>query len=408
MQHGSDQVGGGCPHAGAPVRRPADDPPRDGDRVAEAEDFLITFYRERRPGEDPWPHIAEVRADLERTGTYHHTSAELQFGAELAWRHSVRCVGRSRWRSIRVRDRRHVCTAQEIADELHQHLHDAMSEGNIRSVITIFAADDPQAGPHALIWNDQLIRYAGYVQPDGSILGDPQQVLLTATAIGIGWQPPEHRTRFDILPWIIETSVDKPTLFPVPAAAVVEVPIRHPDHPWLADLGLRWHALPVISNMRLRIGGVDYSCAPFSGFYLSDEIATRNFGDEDRYNQLPAVAAGLGLDRHSRHSMWREHAALVLNQAVLYSFREAGISIADGYNESVRFARFVAREEAAGRVVHADWSWINGHFGHSLGPAFHRYYDECAPPTNFWRDPDRLDGPSLVDRHVAAGNGGRL
>ncbi len=45
-----------------------------------------------------------------------------------------------------------------------------------------------------------------------------------------------------------------------------------------------------------------------------------------------------------------------------------------------------------------DWSWINGHFGHSLGPAFHRYYDESIPATGFFTDPDRLDGGLLVDR----------
>lgn len=29
------------------------------------------------------------------------------------------------------------------------------------------------------IWNSQLIRYAGYRQPDGSVLGDPANVDIT-------------------------------------------------------------------------------------------------------------------------------------------------------------------------------------------------------------------------------------
>lgn len=47
-----------------------------------------------------------------------------------------------------------------------------------RSAITIF----PQRtdGKHDFrVWNNQLIRYAGYKQPDGSILGDPASVELT-------------------------------------------------------------------------------------------------------------------------------------------------------------------------------------------------------------------------------------
>lgn len=47
-----------------------------------------------------------------------------------------------------------------------------------RSAITIF----PQRtdGKHDFrVWNSQLIRYAGYKQPDGSILGDPASVELT-------------------------------------------------------------------------------------------------------------------------------------------------------------------------------------------------------------------------------------
>lgn len=47
-----------------------------------------------------------------------------------------------------------------------------------RSAITIF----PQRtdGKHDFrVWNAQLIRYAGYKQPDGTVLGDPANVELT-------------------------------------------------------------------------------------------------------------------------------------------------------------------------------------------------------------------------------------
>lgn len=61
---------------------------------------------------------------------------------------------------------------------LHQHPHLQISYLICRSAITIF----PQRtyGKHDFrVWNSQLIRYAGYKQPDGSVLGDPASLELT-------------------------------------------------------------------------------------------------------------------------------------------------------------------------------------------------------------------------------------
>ena len=99
--------------------------------------------------------------------------------------------------------------------------------------------------------------------------------------------------------------------------------------------------------MRLRIGGVDHSCAPFNGFYLVDEIATRNFGYWDRYNQLPRIAARMGVDP-TTDSFWQLRAAVELNTAVLHSFCAAGVSIAEPVADSSLVLReFARREEAA-------------------------------------------------------------
>lgn len=47
-----------------------------------------------------------------------------------------------------------------------------------RSAITIFPPRTD--GKHDFrVWNNQLIRYAGYKQPDGQILGDPANVEFT-------------------------------------------------------------------------------------------------------------------------------------------------------------------------------------------------------------------------------------
>ncbi|WP_374198120.1 nitric oxide synthase oxygenase [Micromonospora sp. PLK6-60] len=391
------------------VVEPADEAPvgAAADVEAEAQDFLRLFHTERnRPGLAE--RLAQVREEIALTGSYRHTREELVYGAKVAWRHSVRCVGRVRWAGLKVRDRRNVTTVRGIARELAAHLATGDNGGRIQSVMTVFAPDRPGVGPRARIWNDQLIRYCGHRRADGSVLGDPAQVAMTEAALRLGWRPPPVLGRFDLLPWVIETAAEDPTVVPVPRELVREVALSHPDHPWFADLMLRWHALPVISNMRMRIGGVDYSCAPFNGHYLGDEIGTRNMGDTARYDQLRVVATALGLDTSREDTLWREHAVLVINQAVLHSFRLAGVRVSDPHTESELFMKFCAQEERAGRPVFADWSWLNGSVGWAaLHAVHHRYYDVRVPNPNLWQtdrayDPEAAAELTLRERHDIA------
>jgi nitric-oxide synthase len=355
----------------------------------EAREWLEMFHREADPPgvglEQRWD---EIKTQVTCTGTYRQTYPELDWGARVAWRQSTRCIGRARWQSLAVRDARHAVTVGQVAEELTEHLRFATNGGRIRSTLTVFRADG-EDGARIVIVNDQLIRYAGYRQPDGGVLGDPRYVEFTDRVRRLGWQAPAVRSRFDVLPWLIETSTEGARLVPVPSGTVLEVPISHPDLPWFAELGLRWHAVPAVSNMRLRIGGLNYSCAPFNGWYLVDEIATRNFGDPGRYDQLPAIAARMGLDTSRNDNFWQVRAAVELNTAVLHSFRSAGVRIEEPIAESRLFRTFAEREEAAGRPVYADWSWINGHLGSGFGDAWHRYYDPAEPNPNFWLDADR-------------------
>ncbi|MFC8849618.1 MULTISPECIES: nitric oxide synthase oxygenase [unclassified Micromonospora] len=394
-----------CPVAHGPGNVPPAAPV--GDVLAEAVEFLQLFHAERRlPGLAA--RVAQVREEIALTGTYRHTREELTHGAKVAWRQSARCVGRVRWAGLRVRDRRDVTTVAGIAGELARHLAAADNGGRIQSVMTVFAPDRPGVGPRARIWNDQLIRYCGHRCADGSVVGDPAQAPMTDAAVGLGWRPPPAPGRFDLLPWVIETAYEDPTLVEVPRDLVREVALTHPAYPWFAGLRLRWHALPVISNMRLRVGGVDYSCAPFNGHYLGDEIGTRNMGDPDRYDQLLPVARGLELDTSREDTLWREHAALVINQAVLHSFRLAGVRVSDPHTESELFMRFCAQEERAGRPVHGDWSWLNGSVGWAaLHAVYHRYYDPRVPNPNLWPAPRAYGSAgapeaTLRERHDAA------
>lgn len=356
---------------------------------AEAEEFLRLFHAETPGAGDVDARVSRARRQIAVTGTYQHSTAELAFGARVAWRNSARCIGRLYWRSLRVRDLRAVGTAAGIAAHCAQHLRIAGTDGRIRPVISVFPPDQPgRPGPR--IWNEQLVRYAGYRRPDGSVLGDPRYSGFTARALSAGWRPRGAPTRFDVLPLIIETPDDCPQVFPLPADTVAEVPLTHPDYPWFAELGLRWHAVPVISNMALVIGGITYPAAPFNGWYMGTEIGARNLADTDRYDMLPVVAAELGLDTSREDTLWRDRALLELNRAVLHSFAAREVTITDHHTESRRFLTHVRREESAGRRCPADWSWIVPPMSGAATPVFHRYYDTGRPRPEFVADPEAV------------------
>ncbi|MFG2294479.1 nitric oxide synthase oxygenase [Streptomyces sp. NPDC048603] len=366
----------------APVSRPH---PAEADRD-EAEEFVRLHHGEHPDQAVPLAaRLQQVRAQIDGTGTYTHTADELAFGARVAWRNSSRCIGRLYWKSLRVLDRRDATTAEDVHRYLCEHLRQATNGGRIRPLISVFAPDTPERRAPR-VWNDQLIRYAGYRQEDGTVLGDPTYTEFTDSVRRLGWQAPGGA--WDVLPWVIEAGEDKPELFEVPRDLVLEVHLTHPDRPTFADLGLRWHAVPAISNMRLRIGGVDYPMAPFNGWYMGTEIGGRNLVDADRFNLLPVIAEHLGLDTGSEATLWRDRALVELNVAVLHSFNRAGVKISDHHTESRHFMTHLAKEEKQGRSVPADWSWIVPPVSGGITPVFHRYYDEADQRPNFYLDED--------------------
>ena len=354
----------------------------------EAEDFLRQCYLENPRLGPVEPRLAIVRAQIAATGTYAHTTDELAYGAKMAWRNASRCIGRLYWRSLVVLDRRRARTADEIFSLLVHHLQVAGGgdrRGAIRPVISIFAPAQP-GRPFARIWNDQLVRYAGYRGADGSAVGDPRNERFTAALQGYGWRGKGEA--FDVLPLAIETPEEGVRLYELPDRAVLEVPLAHPEHAWFAELGLRWHGVPAISNMRLTVGGVHYPLAPFNGWYMGTEIGARNLADADRYDLLPEVARRLGLDTSRESTLWRDRALVELNRAVLWSFERAGVKMTDHHTESARFMAHLANEEKAGRPVPADWSWIVPPMSGGLTPVFHRYYPELDLRPAFYLDDD--------------------
>ncbi|HLZ55696.1 MAG TPA: nitric oxide synthase oxygenase [Ktedonosporobacter sp.] len=352
----------------------------------EASMYLHLFHQECHRREDFPSRFARVQAEIERSGTYWQTPEELTFGARVAWRNSTRCIGRLHWESLTVRDLRHLTRAEEIFDALVSHLRFATNGGKLRSTISIFAPPSPDQ-PGIRIWNPQLIRYAGYRQGNGSVIGDPLLADFTMVLQRLGWKGGAG-TPFDLLPIVIQTPSHPPQLFELPSDVVLEVPLSHPDFPWFADLGLKWHALPVISNMRLEIGGISYTAAPFNGWYMGTEIGARNLGDVDRYNLLPRVARMMGLSVRSDRSLWKDRALVEMNVAVLSSFSKQGVSIVDHHTVSRQFLLHTTLEQQAGRTVPGHWVWLVPPVSGSTCPIFPiRTYKNTLLKPNFFKQP---------------------
>jgi nitric oxide synthase oxygenase domain/subunit len=212
--------------------------------LAEATAFL-RMYHAARGGPGRWERhrLAEVRAEIERTGTYTHTREELIFGTRVAWRGANRSVARDYWLGVEVRDLRHVATADEIFAELVEHLELTARSGRypIRPVISVLSPAAPHQ-PATRLWNRRLVALAGYQRPDGRVVGDPSTVDFTATALAYGWRPLQGTE--STLPLVVDSPREGVRLFDLPEG--VRRPVR------------------TIANLRLCIGGISYPIAPFN------------------------------------------------------------------------------------------------------------------------------------------------
>ncbi len=321
----------------------------------EAVQFLTQYHHEMKPACDLRTRIEEVRAEIADTSMWTQTTEELGFAARLAWRNAERCVGRLYWNGLHLRDCRHLTRAEEVATALFDHLRFAYHGGDLRPAISVFAPGTLER-PGPRLWNPQLLRYAGIRLRTGKQIGDPAQNELTRHIMKLGWEP--AGTDFDLLPLVVEFPGEEPQLFELPEDCRHETLIRHPHHAWLANMKLRWHCVPAVSDMVLDAGGVPYRMAPFNGWYLDAEIAARNFTDTNRYNLLPKIAEAMGFDITNDRNLWRDKALLILNEAVLHSFDRDGVKISDHHAIGHEFLEFCRHEQKAGREPHGKWMWL--------------------------------------------------
>ncbi len=349
--------------------------------LSEARTFLEQMYTELQWSQDDLAaRIDHIRNEIADHGTYNHTAEELEYGAKVAWRNSNRCIGRLFWQSLHVLDCRGAVTPKQGYEALLHHIRYATNGGKIRPTITILGKDSPHA-PGLRIWNDQLIRYAGY-ETDSGIIGDPISIALTKRATALGWKG--DGTRFDVLPLMLESREHGPQWFEIPKQDVLEVPLLHPEFDWFAELELRWYAVPIVSNMKLEIGGITYHAAPFNGWYMGTEIGARNLADPFRYDLLPTIAKHMSLSTSSNATLWKDKALIELNTAVLYSFKQSGASIVDHHTAAQQFMQFERMEKDQGRKVTGDWTWLIPPLSPAATPIFHNEYDNTWKKPNFF------------------------
>lgn len=201
-------------------------------------------------------------------GVWTQTHQELEFGIRRAWRNSRKCIMRSHCDELKLCDLRGVTSSAEMVTELVKGVSDAFDGGNVQPTVFTFPPRKVNArGP--MIWNHQVLQFAGYETQSGTVLGDPTSVEVTKAMIDFGWQPPEPRGRWDLLPVVAMAEGDRPAMIELPANLRKLVDIRHPKYiKEFEGLDLKWVAFPALTRLGFDIGGVQYTAAPFIGWYV--------------------------------------------------------------------------------------------------------------------------------------------
>ncbi|KAL8865428.1 MAG: hypothetical protein Q9174_006891, partial [Haloplaca sp. 1 TL-2023] len=319
-------------------------------------------------------------------GNWEQSTAEVQFGIRRAWRNARKCIMRSHCEELKLCDLRHLTRSADMATELLTRMCEAFNGGNVLPTVFVLPPREINSrGP--VIWNHQMLEFAGYEMDDGSTLGDPNSVSLTKAIIDLGWEPPRPKSRWDLLPLVVMADNDVPAVIEIPPGIGKLVAIRHPRYPdEFEELDLRWVSVPALTRLGFDIGGVQYTAAPFIGWFMDAEIGVRDLADPSRYNVLPAVAKAIGLlDGKLEEGVEGlddlpefERLAILsraqseLTYATYWSYQQAKVSMSDTLTASIKWCRYDDDFKAKnGYRLPADPYWLAPPQG-SIVPVWHR------------------------------------
>ena len=317
---------------------PADMPLDHEKKIQQALDFFHDYYNDTEHHGKPIlckkERLMDVFRQLRQTETYSLTKDELTWGARTAWRNASRCSARILWKTLRVLDCRNVADTDGMFQAICYHLDVSVKGGVIEPCISVFRKREANSND-IRVWNKLLMAFAGYAQEDGSIIGDPSNVELTQFCQSLGWVG--NGGNFDLLPWVFGGNDGIPHWYEIPKKFQLLVDIIHPTIDAISNMNIKWFGVPAVSNMMFEVGGLQFTAAPFTGWYQTTEIANRDLLDEQRYNLLEPIGRAMKLDMSSNATFWKDIVGIEMNRAVLHSYRNAGVSIVDHYTQAEQF-----------------------------------------------------------------------
>lgn len=175
--------------------------------MREAVEYQALFNKEnKRPSHELAARLREVTEDITNKGTYTHTLEEMRFGTRVAWRNAPKCANRKHWDCLEVIDARHCRTTGSMFDACLSLLERAAKTAALTANILLFRPQTPGTNDGPRIWNNQLLRFACYREGQTeSLVGDPSEIGFTQMLeVEYGWKAPNPRTRFDLLPLMMQ------------------------------------------------------------------------------------------------------------------------------------------------------------------------------------------------------------
>lgn len=130
--------------------------------------------------------------------------------------------------------------------------------------------------------------------------------------------------------------------------------------------------ITAVSDMLFDVGGIEFTAAPFNGWYMGTEIGARDLCDKQRYNLMPVFGEKMGLAIEDPISLWKDEVLLEVNKAVLYSFAKNGATLVDHHTASQQFLQHMENETKKRGGCPADWTWIVPPMSGSVTGVYHQ------------------------------------
>ncbi|KUJ10145.1 uncharacterized protein LY89DRAFT_689965 [Mollisia scopiformis] len=215
--------------------------------------------------------LGAVKVNGWTSSGYTQSREELRFGIRCAWRNSRKCIMRAHYPELKLVDLRSIKTSRGMVDAIVEHAPVAYNGGRILPTVFMFPPRSIKStGP--MFWSPQLLTFAAYELENHSILGDPSNLRLTRDIIALGWNPPEPRSRWDILPIVAMAENEEPAMAILPYELTELVRISHPQYHSLDSLDLKWVKFPALARLGFDIGGVQYTASPFTGWFRTPRL----------------------------------------------------------------------------------------------------------------------------------------